>query len=83
LQEDTNSFQSATASFIYSTSQSKFVLFYDHQQQNKHPGILVDIYSLANGNFLSVSNQYNPNRVVANSRTAPAKKFLLVPLSEQ
>jgi hypothetical protein len=56
------------------------VLFYDHQQQNKQPGILVDIYSLANGFFLSVLPVGNQNRIVANSRTAPANKFLLVPV---
>jgi hypothetical protein len=78
LQAETNSYQT-TAYFTLSTDQSKFALFYDQQQPNKHPGILVDIYSLANGLFLSPEvSSYN--RIVANSRTAPAKKFLLVPV---
>jgi hypothetical protein len=77
-----NSYQSTTY-FTFSTDQSKFVLHYDHQQRNKQPGILVDIYSLANGFFLSVvavGNQQNYQYVVAKSRTALAKKFLLVPV---
>jgi hypothetical protein len=84
LQEETDSYQSATY-FTFSTnldlddSPSKFVLNYNHQQ-NKHPGILVDIYSLANGLFLSVGSPQDQNRVVANSRTAPTKKFLIVPV---
>jgi hypothetical protein len=56
----------------------KFVLFY--HQQNQHSGFVVDIRSLANDCFLSVDNQ---NRVVANSPTAPANKFLIIPADEQ
>jgi hypothetical protein len=80
LQATTNSYQSAAYFTLSASNPSKFVLHYDHQQQNKQPGILVDIYSLANGYFLSVLPVGNHNRIVANSRTAPANKFLLVPV---
>jgi hypothetical protein len=84
LQGQTNSYQTV-AEFTFTTNTSnpsKFVLFYDHHKQNKQPGILVDIYSLANGFFLSAGNQnqQGQNRVMANLSTAPAKKFLLVPV---
>jgi hypothetical protein len=57
---------------------TKFVLYY--HQQIQQPGIVVDIRSLSNDCFLSVDNQ---NRVVANSRTEPDNKFLIIPADEQ
>jgi hypothetical protein len=53
----------------------KFVLFH---QQNQHAGISVDISTLA-GSFLCMDTN---NFVVANSRTAPAEKFLIIPVDE-
>ena len=54
-------------------SAGKFVLFY--HQQNQQPGLLVDISTL-DGYFLSLDDN---NNVVANSRTPPANKFLIIP----
>jgi hypothetical protein len=53
---------------------AKFVLFF--HQQNQKAGLLVDICTLA-GYFLCVDND---NFVVATSRTAPADKFLIIPM---
>jgi hypothetical protein len=58
----------------------KFVLYF-HQQNNQHAGISVDIRSLKNDCFLSLDNQQN--HFVANSRTAPDNKFLIIPADEQ
>jgi hypothetical protein len=84
LQPAINSYESTTA-FTFSTNTSnsnpsKFVLHYNHRKQNKEPGILVDIYSLANGLFLSTVTVGNQDRIMANSRAATKKKFLLVPV---
>jgi hypothetical protein len=82
LQIQTSSCKSA-ASVIFCAydlySSSKFALIFHPQQEKKHPGILVDIFSLANGCFLSVeTNQPNRLVVVANSFAAPSNKFLIV-----
>jgi hypothetical protein len=56
---------------------SKFELIFHPQQDKQQPGILVDIYSLANGRFLSTDiNQ--KNRLVTTSLIAPANKFLIL-----
>jgi uncharacterized membrane protein len=52
----------------------KFVLF--NNPQNQQPAISVDICTLA-GSFLCVDNN---NFVVANSRTPPDDKFLIIPV---
>jgi hypothetical protein len=52
----------------------KFVLFF--HQQNQQAGISVDISTLG-GSFLCMDNN---NYVVANSRTPPTNKFLIVPV---
>jgi hypothetical protein len=55
----------------------KFVLVF--HQQNQHPGISVDIISLA-GSFLCMDKD---NYVVENSRTPPTDKFLILPVGMQ
>jgi hypothetical protein len=52
----------------------KFVLFF--HQQNQKAGISVDISTLA-GYFLLLNNN---NKLMANSRTPPADKFLIIPV---
>jgi hypothetical protein len=58
----------------FSDNAEKFVLFF--HQQNQKAGISVDISTLA-GYFLLLDND---NNLVANSRTAPADKFLIIPV---
>jgi hypothetical protein len=55
----------------------KFVLFF---HQDKQAGISIDISTLA-GYFLCMD--YDNNYVMANSRTAPADKFLVLPVGVQ
>jgi hypothetical protein len=61
---------------------SKFELTFHLQQEKQHPGIVVDIKSLDNGCFLSLSadDVNEPNRlvVVATTPTAPLDKFLII-----
>jgi hypothetical protein len=64
---------------VNSRSADKFMLIF--RQQSQQPGFVVDIRSLANDCFLSVDHQQN--RIVANSRTPPANKFLIIPANEQ
>jgi hypothetical protein len=52
----------------------KFVLFF--HEQNQQTGLLVDICTLG-GYFLLLDNN---NKLVANSRTPPADKFLIIPV---
>jgi hypothetical protein len=54
------------------------VLFF--HPQNQQPAISVDISTLA-GYFLCVED--NDNFIVANSRTPPADKFLIIPVGVQ
>lgn len=83
LKIQTSSSQSA-ASVIFCANEenkSKFVLIFHPQkeQDKQHPGILVDIYSLANGCFLSPErNPDNQLVVTANSAIAPLDKFLII-----
>jgi hypothetical protein len=83
LQIQTSSSQSA-ASVIFCANEenkSKFVLIFHPQkeQDKQHPGILVDIYSLANGCFLSPErNPDNQLVFAANSPAVPLDKFLII-----
>jgi hypothetical protein len=64
--------------------ESKVTLYFHPQQNKQHPGILVDVFSLANGCFLSPENRcflgevILKKRFMANSPTAPANKFLIL-----
>jgi hypothetical protein len=60
----------------YGCNAEKFVLFH---QQNQQSGFLVDIGTLA-GSFLCLDNA---GYVASNSRTAPANKFLILPVGVQ
>jgi hypothetical protein len=72
---------------------SKFALIFHYQQDKQQPGIVVDIFALEKGCFLSTKvhpenrldrhrsvmvNQNNRLVVVANSPTAPSNKFLIL-----
>jgi hypothetical protein len=62
----------------YGTINTKFELLF--HQQSQQPGMLVDIRSLVSDYFLTENSQQN--RIEANSRTAPAHKFLIIPVGE-
>jgi hypothetical protein len=68
--------KSSKVVFAKGGNAEKFVFFY--HPQNQQPAISVDISTLA-GSFLCVDNN---NFVMANSRTPPTNKFLIVPVDE-
>jgi hypothetical protein len=74
MKTDTNSSKVGFVSTGNDDNAEKFVLFF--HEQNQQAGISVDISTLS-GYFLLLDNN---NKLVANSRTPPADKFLLVPV---
>jgi hypothetical protein len=73
-----------TSSFVHfgadecGTVNTKFVLVF--HQQDQQTGFMVDIHSLAHDSYLT--NGWDDDIIVANSRsrTAPANKFLIIPV---
>jgi hypothetical protein len=77
LQTQTSSnYSRVIFSAIDEDSAGQFVLFFHPQKEPA--GLLVDISSLS-GSFLHMDNF---DFVVANSRTPPANKFLIIPVDE-
>jgi hypothetical protein len=72
-----------TSSFVHfgadecGTVNAKFVLIF--HQQDQQPGFMVDIHSLANDSYLT-DGGVDDDSIVATSRTAPANKFLIIPV---
>jgi murein tripeptide amidase MpaA len=73
---------SSLSTFVYfaadecGTADTKFVLFF--HQQDEQQGFMVDIHSLANDSYLA--KQQNGNFIEVTSCTAPANKFLIIPV---
>jgi hypothetical protein len=60
------------------TVDTKFVLVFHPQDQQL--GFMVDIHSLAHNSYLTKRGNDNYSYFEATSRTAPANKFLIIPV---